>query len=275
MVIVAPSAGAATFNTALSDVDWQVASSILECKLSQPISGFGQAIFSRRAGEAEDFYLQQKQILMPVGSATISLSRPAWQQADNFPEAVAERNVVAEPVPLRIDDSLVTRLQAELLKGLRIIITRSLGDERHNPVRVVIEPLRFRTALADYQACLQQLLPVSYAEASRTTLQFDSASDELTADERRKLDWVARYTKEDASIKRVLVDGHTDSVGPRPKNMNIAKSRSERIAAYLVSLGVDEAKIITRWHGERYPIATNATEQGRRKNRRVTVRLER
>ena len=275
LLVIAAPAWAATFNTVLSDVDWQVDQSVFECKLSQPVAGFGQAIFSRRAGESEIFYLQQKQILMPEGAATISLGRPSWQQPGNLPRPLVDTRVVAEPVPLRVDSSLVATLRAELLKGLRVIITGKPDNTSRNPVRVVVEPLKFRSAVTRYQTCLKQLLPVSYAEVSRTTLYFDSASDELAADEQRKLEWVALYVKQDQGIKRVLIDGHTDSVGARPNNLDVAKSRSQHIADYLVAAGIDRDRITARWHGERYPIASNATDQGRQKNRRVTVRLER
>ncbi len=274
-LLLVGSSWAVTFNTILSDVNWQVDQSIFECKLSQPVAGFGQAAFSRRAGEPEAFYLQQKQILLPEGKAIIGLGQPSWHQPGNLPTPLAEARVVAEPIPLRVENSLVETLQAELLKGLRVIITRKTENTSRNPVRVVVEPLKFRGALTNYQVCLKQLLPVSYAEVSRTTLYFDSASDELTPEERRKLEWVALYVKEDQLIKRVLIDGHTDSVGPRPNNIDISKSRSQRIATYLASAGVDHNRITTRWHGERYPIASNTTDQGRQKNRRVTIRLER
>lgn len=274
LALLARPASAAIFSTAISDVAWNVEGSVFECRLSQGISGFGQAVFSRRAGERQAFYLKQKQILLPVGTATISLGRPAWQSLDHLPQPVAETNVVAELIALRINEPIAETLLDELLKGLRIIVTRA-GEEQRNPVRVVVEPLKFRTAFKDYQGCLGKLLPVSYAEVSRTTLYFSNASDELTPDERRKLDWVALYMKEDKGIKRVLVDGHTDSLGPRPNNLEVSKARSERIAAYLVAAGIDSKRITTRWHGERYPIASNTDNAGRQKNRRVTVRLER
>ena len=155
--MIAAPAWAATFNTVLSDVDWQVDQSVFECKLSQPVAGFGQAIFSRRAGEPEVFYLQQKQILMPEGAATISLGRPSWQQPGNLPRPLVDTRVVAEPVPLRVDSSLVETLRAELLKGLRVIITGKPGNTSRNPVRVVVEPLKFRSAVTRYQTCQKQL----------------------------------------------------------------------------------------------------------------------
>lgn len=275
LLMFAPPLWAATFNTMLSDVDWQVEQSVFECRLSQPVTGFGQATFSRRAGEPETFYLQQKQILLPEGEATIGLGGPSWRQPGHHPQSLARAEVVAEAIPLRLETSVVKTLQAELLKGLRVIITRKAGDAMRNPVRVVVEPLKLRGALPRYQACLKQLLPVSYADVARTTVYFDNAADLLPLDERRKLDWIALYVKEDAQIKRILIDGHTDSIGPRPKNLEISKARSQNIAAYLENAGVERDKITVRWHGERYPVATNATDQGRHKNRRVTIRLER
>ena len=270
-----PAAQAATFNTMLSDVDWEVEQSVFECKLSQPVTGFGEAAFIRRAGEPEAFYLQQKQILMRDGEATIGLDRTSWQQPGTLPRPLVKTKTLPEPVPVRVDTALVDALQAGLLKGLRVIVTQQSRDDLLNPTRVVVEPLKLRSALSRYQDCLKQLLPVSYADVSRTTVYFDSASDQLAMDERRKLDWIATYVREDPEIKRVLIDGHTDSIGPRPRNIEVSKSRSQYIAAYLERAGVDSDRIITRWHGERYPIASNATAQGRLKNRRVTIRLER
>jgi outer membrane protein OmpA-like peptidoglycan-associated protein len=47
------------------------------------------------------------------------------------------------------------------------------------------------------------------------------------------------------------------------------------VTDYLVSQGINAAMILTRYHGERYPIATNDTAAGRAKNRRVTVQFDR
>jgi outer membrane protein OmpA-like peptidoglycan-associated protein len=266
---------AATFNTAMSDVDWRVSRSVFECKLSHDVTGFGQAVFAHRAGEPEGFHLQQRQILLPAGEASVTFGHPTWQAAESLPRLLTRAEVVAETVPLRLKESYAQSLQEELLKGLRVIITRSFAGEERNPVRVVVEPLKFPAALKEYQECFKQLLPVSYADISRTTLYFDKAPDELSAEDKRRLNWMVLYIKADRSIKRVLVDGHTDSVGARPENLDASKLRAERIAAYLVAAGVDAASITTRWHGERYPVASNANDQGRQKNRRVTVRLER
>ena len=72
-----------------------------------------------------------------------------------------------------------------------------------------------------------------------------------------------------------FIDGHTDSVGGRSDNLELAQRRAEEVTRYFVNQGLDKSKIQTRWHGERYPVESNATRKGRAKNRRVTIRLER
>ena len=54
------------------------------------------------------------------------------------------------------------------------------------------------------------------------------------------------------------------------------KQRAEKVTAYLLQKGIPPEKIVSRYHGERYPVAANnRTNDGRERNRRVTIRLER
>jgi hypothetical protein len=81
------------------------------------------------------------------------------------------------------------------------------------------------------------------------------------------------YLKEDPSVKAIYLDGHTDSEGIRGENLLKSERRAERVFNYLVESGIDSKTIAMRWHGERYPLATNRTKKGKAQNRRVTVRL--
>ena len=67
--------------------------------------------------------------------------------------------------------------------------------------------------------------------------------------------------------------GHTDSVGSDAYNQQLSEQRAQAVANYLVSRGVDPARIATRGHGESMPIADNATEAGRAANRRVEIKV--
>ncbi len=106
---------------------------------------------------------------------------------------------------------------------------------------------------------------------SEVSFDFDSArinpgfADSLN----RLADVIRKYDK-----TVVYVVGHTDSVGSESYNQRLSEKRARAVADYLASRGVDPARIRTEGRGEREPRATNATEAGRRLNRRVEIYLK-
>jgi outer membrane protein OmpA-like peptidoglycan-associated protein len=77
-----------------------------------------------------------------------------------------------------------------------------------------------------------------------------------------------------APSPKLLIEGHTDSVGDIEHNYHLSDSRALAVAAELEANGVSRQTITTKALGETSPIATNRTEQGRRLNRRVEVVVE-
>lgn len=71
----------------------------------------------------------------------------------------------------------------------------------------------------------------------------------------------------------MITVGHTDSVGTDAYNQKLSLRRADAVKAYLVSKGVDAARVYTEGKGETQPIADNKTAEGRTKNRRVTVEV--
>jgi len=71
----------------------------------------------------------------------------------------------------------------------------------------------------------------------------------------------------------VQVAGHTDSRGSDSYNQQLSMERAETVAQYLRSEGVRDQRLVTRGYGEQYPIASNDTEAGRSRNRRVEITL--
>ena len=69
----------------------------------------------------------------------------------------------------------------------------------------------------------------------------------------------------------VDVIGHTDSTGSEAYNETLSESRASAVATYLNAEGVLEERLLVRGLGERYPIADNATSEGRQLNRRVEI----
>lgn len=98
------------------------------------------------------------------------------------------------------------------------------------------------------------------------------ASIYLDAEQRQKVADISRYIDkvEDATVSVV---GHTDATGQASTNMRLGQDRAEFAKNYLMQNGIAESKIIATSKGQTQPIATNATEEGREKNRRTVITL--
>jgi OOP family OmpA-OmpF porin len=67
--------------------------------------------------------------------------------------------------------------------------------------------------------------------------------------------------------------GHTDSVGTDDYNQKLSLRRAEAVKAYLMSKGIDSARVFTEGKGEADPVEDNRSAEHRAKNRRVTVEV--
>lgn len=72
---------------------------------------------------------------------------------------------------------------------------------------------------------------------------------------------------------RVILTGHTDADGDAAYNLELGMKRAGEYKQHLVGLGVDESRIEVRSKGETEPVASNETEEGKQRNRRVTVQI--
>jgi outer membrane protein OmpA-like peptidoglycan-associated protein len=83
------------------------------------------------------------------------------------------------------------------------------------------------------------------------------------------IEQLARQFKDDQTLRRVAVVGHTDSVGADEYNYELSLRRALSVANILRLNGVSSDLITVHGLGESYPIATNETPEGRAQNRRV------
>jgi len=100
-------------------------------------------------------------------------------------------------------------------------------------------------------------------------VEFATDSAELTPAGRKVLDDVASILKRLPG--RVEISGHTDSTGNDAHNLELSGRRAESAARYLVSRGIDAARLTTVGYGATRPVASNATDEGKQANRRTEL----
>jgi outer membrane protein OmpA-like peptidoglycan-associated protein len=101
--------------------------------------------------------------------------------------------------------------------------------------------------------------------------QFDS--HRLTRDAVGTVGEIGRVIR-DYRNRRILVEGHTDSVGSNSYNRDLSERRADSVAGELVDNGVPRSQVYVRGFGEERPIASNGNPAGRGRNRRVEVVIE-
>lgn len=103
-------------------------------------------------------------------------------------------------------------------------------------------------------------------------VNFETNSANLTADSLAVLDAAAATLNKNADLV-VEVAGHTDSIGDDGYNLSLSQKRAEAVRQYLVGQNVSGANLSARGYGETEAVADNATAEGRRRNRRVELRI--
>lgn len=104
------------------------------------------------------------------------------------------------------------------------------------------------------------------------SILFDSGKASLKNNSMAFLNNLQKYMAENPDYVIDII-GHTDNVGNEAFNLKLSEQRARSVKHYLVAQGIYTARIKTLGKGESQPVADNATEAGRKKNRRTELRL--
>ncbi len=277
LLLVAHHLNAMTYSNAINDSSWRSDTSVFACQLIHSVPYYGEAVFRTRAGEASAFYLRAQTSRFKAGEAKLVASAPVWM-AEPQNEVLATIAMKQGRRPLWLNANLTELMLARLNAGMEVSFERNAWYDPKNVAGTALKmsSIGFREVYEDYLKCLSSLIPRNFDQLKRTVLLFPAGeTDELPAPLTKKLDHILQLVKYDNKVRAFYVDGHTDSVGDRDENLELSKVRAELVVQYLSRRGIPEDWITLRWHGERYPVASNGDASGRARNRRVTVRLER
>ncbi len=261
---------AISFGASIEQSRWQVQSSEVECQMVQAIPGFGDGVFSHRAGGHFGFYLKPFNPVLRPGPAQIVIESPGWKHAP-APAEIATVEITDDYVPLELEPGHADSMLESLRQGLQPVI----ASDSQRPVKIALSAANFQAPYSKYMDCLAQLLPVDFEHIARSAIFFKNNKSRLSDSVEGQLDLIARYVKADDRVQRIYVDGHTDDKGAKRLNINLSKARAAAVTDYFRKAGVKKKIIVSRHHADKYPALKNDSAENRARNRRVTIRLER
>lgn len=103
-------------------------------------------------------------------------------------------------------------------------------------------------------------------------LEFETGSATLKPSSREQLSNIAAILKAYPNVE-VKIGGYTDNTGDKAANMALSADRAVNTMKELVALGVAATRVSAEGYGEQHPVASNDTEEGRQRNRRIDIRV--
>jgi outer membrane protein OmpA-like peptidoglycan-associated protein len=154
---------------------------------------------------------------------------------------------------------MLDEIYCDALKGRTVAIVHVLEPKGRDRKMVVVEAKEMQSAIdVDGSIALYGIY-------------FDTDKAELKPESAPTLKEIAGLMAAEPKLA-VLVVGHTDSQGSFDYNLDLSARRAAAVKAALVSgHGVDANRLATAGAGMMAPVATNATDEGRAKNRRVAL----
>jgi OmpA-OmpF porin, OOP family len=138
----------------------------------------------------------------------------------------------------------------------------------YNILTVKTKPMEQSMQAATADAWAQQIN--QSGRVSIYGINFDTGKATLRGDSETVLAELAALLQKQPDW-HMVVAGHTDNVGTEAVNLPLSRQRAEAVVAWLAAKGIDKARLTSAGFGARKPLADNATDDGRAKNRRVDL----
>jgi len=130
------------------------------------------------------------------------------------------------------------------------------------------------------ETVMEQEIKMNIQEAMKTDgkialygIYFDTDKSNIKPESEPELKKLTDYLIANPSVNIYIV-GHTDNTGELSHNMTLSKARAKAVSDYLVSKGIDAKRLTSDGVGPLCPVTTNATDAGKKKNRRVEIVLK-
>ncbi len=217
---------------------------------------------------------------MDAARASLSQADTAFQQKEP-PEKVNHLAYLAmrhaQAGEARISESRARQEVARAQQDRdRILLEARERETRNAQTQAAVAQNQAAQAQTDLAGAQKELADLKAKQTDRGLVMtlgdvlFDTGLSTLKPGADRDMDRLAQALKDNANT-RVIIEGHTDSVGSEDYNMVLSERRAEAVGNALRNRGVPTDRFEVKGLGKAFPVATNDTQAGRQQNRRVEI----
>lgn len=265
-----------SYSASIKESSWALTKNTpTACVLEHRIPKFGNVNFSSVANKNInlDFAMNMRQ--KPARKTEVELRSmpPKWRS--NQPSMHITNLAYYKQFDGEVLNDNAWLMLNELEKGMNPTFFYQDWYSQNDSVAVGVSAVNFAPQHDAFMECVSQLLPYSFEDISFTTLNYKKNTEQLDRRSQNKLKMIQDYLKYEPEMELVLVDSYTDSYGGRYNNEMLSKKRASGIKKMLEASGIAGNKISVSGFGEKRHIASNEHIQGRNKNRRVVITMNR
>ena len=101
-------------------------------------------------------------------------------------------------------------------------------------------------------------------------INFETGRFTISAESQKIIDNVVKMLEENPTLK-ISIEGHTDNTGTAASNKTLSENRAKAVMNAVISKGISSSRLTSKGWGQENPVADNATDEGKAKNRRVEI----
>ncbi len=255
---------------------WTFSGGKFHCELKNTFPPYGKFYFRSAERKRIVFTAKMNPEYVNFHSANLYAYSPPWKGVDeNFIDLSYKEGKSEYIFEQNIEGLFNALKNNEWIKVEYLTKGKNSQSGNKTSASFILPSIDVLASIDAFKTCRRALPNMTYSQARTVNLGFTLGQLSLTTAQIALMKDFYSYVEKDDSVTRVLIDGHTDSTGTSIQNLALSKKRAEQVKDTLLGLGLRENILEVRFHGERYPIASNKTKLGQDKNRRVTLRVVR
>jgi outer membrane protein OmpA-like peptidoglycan-associated protein len=248
---------------------------------SMALSEAGKAERAKMEAEARAKEVEQARSMALLAAEKAERAKKEADEARSLASAEsAEKEKANREAAMKAQEAEQARVQAEArareAEQARMQAEAKAREAERARMEATAKAEEAEKAKAEVDELLNQLSDLKAKQTERgivltigdVLFAFDKAT--LSPGAFRNVDKLADFLQKHPN-RSVLIEGHTDNVGSDQYNLDLSEKRADAVKNALVAKGVGQERVTTKGYGEKYPVATNNTSDGRQQNRRVEL----